>query len=195
MKVVLRRLKHILAQRQKSYISDASRIRSAVLVPIYNRQDEYHILFTQRTETVRDHKGQISFPGGVYEEQDKTLLNTALRECVEEIGLEIEAVELLGELDDFITATSNYIITPFVAAIPWPHTLRPDPREVEEIIKVPLSALLDRDCRHEETEVIDGVESTAYTYHYRGKVIWGATANILKQFLDIWNQVVNDTST
>lgn len=195
MRVVLRRLKHILAQRQKSYITHASRVRSAVLVPIYDKQDEYHILFTQRTETVRNHKGQISFPGGVYQEQDKTLLDTALRECAEEIGLEAKSVELLGELDDVITATSNYIITPFVALIPWPHTLRPDPREVEEIIRVPLSALLDRDCVHEETEITDGEESTTYTYHYQRKLIWGATANILKQFLEIWLQVMKDTST
>lgn len=195
MKAVIQRLKHILSQRQKSYINDASRIQSAVLVPIYDRQGEYYILFTQRTETVRDHKGQISFPGGVYEEQDKTLLNTALRECVEEIGLDTESVDILGELDDFITATSNYIIAPFVAAIPWPYILRPDPREVEEIIEVPLSTLLDKDCLHEETEITNGQESTTYTYHYCGKVIWGATANILNQFLDIWNQVVNDTNT
>ena len=195
MDVLLQRLKHILSQRQKSYITITSRIPSAVLVPVYYKQGEYHILFTQRTETVRDHKGQISFPGGVYEEQDRTLLNTALRECVEEIGLAMEVVELLGELDDFITATSNYIITPYVGTIPWPYTFKPDPREVKEIIEVPVSTLLDSDCWHVETEVTDGQESTAYTYNYREKIIRGATANILNQFLDIWTQVMKDTET
>ena len=195
MEEILQRLKHILSQRRKSYITDASRIASAVLVPIYKKQGEYHILLTQRTETVRNHKGQISFPGGVYEDRDKTLQSTALRECNEEIALAKEVVELLGEMDDFITATSNYIITPFVATIPWPYTFKPDPREVEEIMEVPVSSLLDKGCLQVETEVTDGQESIAYTYNYRDKVIWGATAEILNQFLDIWTQVMKDTVT
>jgi len=186
-------IKQALAQRQKNYIVDASRVSSAVLIPIYYKEGEYYILFTKRTETVKDHKGQISFPGGAYEEQDETLFNTALRECAEEIGLGVEMVELLGELDDMRTTTSNYIISPFVAAIPWPFPLRVAPREVDEIIEVPISALLDKGSLRQETEVIDGQVIPKYEYHYQGKVIWGATARILNQFLDIVSQAINNS--
>ncbi len=190
---MLQRLKQALSQRQKSHIVDASRVSSAVLIPIYYKQGDYYILVTKRTETVKDHKGQISFPGGAYEEQDGTLVNTAVRECTEEIGLAAEAIELLGELDDFLTTTSSYIISPFVAAISWPYPFKVDPIEVEEIIEVPISALLDKDCLRQETDTLDGQVITAYFYDYQGKVIWGATARILNQFLDIWTQVMKNT--
>ncbi|MFC2052205.1 NUDIX hydrolase [Chloroflexota bacterium] len=184
-------LKQVLSQRPKSRIVDTSRVPSAVLLPIYQKQGEYHILFTKRTETVKEHKGQISFPGGAREEHDETLLDTALRETTEEIGLPAEAVKLLGELDDFPTTTSSYIISPFVAAIQWPYPLKIDPIEVEEIIEIPISALLDKDCVSQETEIIDGQAVTAYSYNYQGKVVWGATARILTQFLDVWAEVIN----
>ncbi len=142
---------------------------------------------------MKDHKGQISFPGGAYEKQDGMLVNTALRECTEEIGLAAEAVELLGELDDFLTVGSGYIISPFVGAIPWPYPLKVDPIEVKEIVEVPISALLDKDCVRQETEVIDGQLVTSYFYHYQERVIWGATARILNQFLDIWAEIAKDT--
>jgi len=187
------RLKQALSRRQKRHVVDARWVSSAVLIPIYYKEGEYHILFTKRTEKVKDHKGHISFPGGAYEEQDGTLANTALRESTEEIGLAAEAVELLGELDDFPTTTSNYIISPFVATIRWPYPLKIDPMEVEEIIEVPISALLDKSCLRQETDTLDGQVITAYSYHYQGKVIWGATAKILNQFLDIWVEVMKDT--
>ncbi len=187
------RLKQALSRRQKAHIADESRTPSAVLIPIYYKQGEYYILFTKRTEMVKVHKGQISFPGGAYEEKDGTLVNTALRECAEEIGLASEEVELLGELDDFSTIGSGYIMSPFVGAIPWPYPLKVDPTEVEEIIEVPISALLDKDCLRQGTDTIDGQIVTTYFYHYRGRVIWGATARILNQFLDIYTQVMKDT--
>ncbi len=187
------RLKQVLSQRQKSHIVDASRAPSAVLVPIYHKQGEYYILLTQRTEMVKNHKGQISFPGGAYEEKDGTLVNTVLRECAEEIGLAAEGIELLGELDDTITMTSGFIISPFVASIPWPYSFEADPTETKEIIEVPISALLDKDCLRQETEVRDGQVVTRYFYHYQGKVIWGATARILSQFLDIFTQAMKNT--
>ncbi len=193
MRVMKQRLKQALSQWQKFHIIDASRVLSAVLLPIYHKQGQHYILFTKRTEKVKDHKGQISFPGGAYEEQDGTLAHTALRECAEEIGVTAEAIELLGELDDAITATSDYIISPFVAIIPWPYPLKVDPTEVEEIIEVPISALLDKDCLRQETTVTNVHVVTSYFYHYRGNVIWGATARILNQFLDIYAQIMKDT--
>ena len=183
------RLRQILSQRQKRHIVDASRVLSAVLLPIYYKQGQYYILFTKRTGKVKEHKGQISFPGGAYQDGDRTLLDTALRECAEEIGLTADRVEVLGELDDNITLKTGYIISPFVAIIPWPYPFKVDQWETKEIIEVPISALLDKSSLRQETEIIDGKTVTIYFYHYQGRVIWGATARILNQFLDIFAQV------
>lgn len=186
------RLRQALSQRQKSPIIDASRAASAVLVPVYYKQGEYHILLTKRTEAVEYHKGEISFPGGAYEEEDGTLANTCLRECTEEIGLAAEAVELLGELDDTATITSGFIISPFVGVIPWPYPLKADLTETREIIDVPISALLDKDCLRQTTQTMGDQAVSVESYHYQGHVIWGATARILSQFLDIYRQVMGD---
>ncbi len=162
-------------------------------MPLYQKQGKYYLLFIKRSETVKSHRGQISFPGGTYEESDGTLLNTALRECAEETGLCAEDIEILGELDDEVTATSNYIVSPFVAVIPWPYQFCIIQEEVAEIIEVPISALLDNNCLQRDTELLVGKAIDVYTYHYQGKVIWGATARILKSFLEIFRQAMPDS--
>ena len=86
------RLKQALARRQKAHIVDTSRVSAAVLIPIHHKHGEYHILFTKRTDTVKDHEGQISLTEGAYEEKAGTLLTTALRECTEANGLSAEAL-------------------------------------------------------------------------------------------------------
>ena len=182
------RLRQALSQRQKQHIVNSNLVRSAVLLPIYYKQGQYYLLFTKRTQEVKDHKSQISFPGGAYQQEDGTLLNTALRECAEEIGLMAGDVEILGELDDFVTQVSNYIISPFVAIIPWPYQFKVNSMEIEEIVEVPISALLDIGHLRLETRIIDDEEVTSFFYHYQGRVIWGATARILNQFLDIFAQ-------
>jgi len=184
------KLKAALSQRQKRGVINNNLVISAVLVPIYYREGQYYILFTKRTDRVKEHKGQVSFPGGARHEGDRTLVDTALRECAEEIGLAPGDVKVLGELDDTPTETSNYIISPFVALIPYPYQFKADGWEIGEIIEAPISALLDKDLHHQTKVIdIDGQAVTSYFYHYQGKVIWGATANILHQFLDIFSQV------
>ena len=190
--IMKQRLRQALSLRQKRPVVAANRVSAAVLLPIYYKQGQYYILLTKRTEKVKEHKGQICFPGGVYQEDDETLVNTALRECAEEIGLMADKIEVLGELDDTVTVTSNYVVSPFIGFISWPHVLKVDQRETEEIIEIPISALLDKGCLREETEIIDGKVATLYFYHYQGRVIWGATARILNQFLDIFAQVVGE---
>ncbi len=182
----------MLAHRQKRHIVDTGRLPSAVLLPLYNKQGQHHILLIKRSEKVKEHKGQISFPGGNRDKEDRTLLATALRECTEEIGLRSEDVDVLGELDDEVTTTSNYIVSPFVAAIPWPYQFQTNEEEVDETIEVPLSALLDKNCLHTDTEILNGKVIDSYTYHYQGRVIWGATARILNRFLDIFTQAMPD---
>lgn len=178
-------LKKRLVARTKLYIEDASRVPSAVLIPIYKESGSYHVVFIRRTDTVKTHKGQISFPGGTCEKEDASLLETALRESYEEIGLKRDDVEILGELDDELTTTSNYIVTPFVGLIPWPYRFTRNSDEVDEILKIPLTALLDKDSLKPDTEVLDGIELASCAYHHDGRVIWGATARILNKFLDI----------
>ncbi len=186
---ITEKLKQALSRREKHYIADAALIPAAVLVPIYLREGQYCVLFTRRTEKVKVHKGQISFPGGAHEEGDETLFATALRECAEEIGLGASQVELLGGLDDVTTVTSNYVISPFVGVIPWPYRFKLDEEEVKEVIEAPISALLDERCLQKVTETINNRKVASYYYHYQGKIIWGATASILKQFLDIFARV------
>lgn len=179
------RLRQTLSRRKKLHITDTQRVPSAVLLPLYLKDREYHLLFIQRTMRVRDHKGQISFPGGAYEEEDITFCKTALRETEEEVGVAESDVEVLGELDDIRTIGSGYVISPFVGIIPWPYDIKVDQWETEEVIEVPLAALLDKDNVREDTDILEGEVVPTYFYHCQGKVIWGATARILSQFLGI----------
>ena len=183
------RLRQALFQRQKHHIVDPSRIPAAVLLPIYYKQGQYHVLFIKRTDNVKTHRGEISFPGGTCEDRDNTLLDTALRECAEEIGLAADDIEILGELDDEASVRTNYTISPFVALILWPYKFRMDGNEVEEIIGVPVSALLDNGFSRQE--IMNGETITKYFYPYQGRVIWGATARILSKFLDIFTRVMD----
>lgn len=192
-KSMKQRLKQILSQRPKRHILDPRRISAAVLVPIYCKQGQYHILFIKRTEWVEKHKGQISFPGGTHEEKDATMLDTALRESSEEIGLIGKDVEILGELDDEVSVSTNYVISPFLALIPWPYQFKVDGRETEEIIEAPISALLDK--AHSSQEIRNGKTITSYSYDYQGEVIWGATARILNKFLKIFARAAENEET
>ncbi len=191
---MLLRLKEELARHSKLVIHDDSRIRSAVLIPLYYKQGTLHTLFTRRTSNVRDHKGQISFPGGAFERWDCNLFRTAVRECTEEIGLAGETIELLGELDDILTMGSNYIVSPFVASIPCPYKFALDAWEVEEVIEFPVDRLLDKSCRSQETSLVNGQSAVSYYYNCGGKIVWGATARILNQFLAIYAQVASEKS-
>jgi len=164
---VKEKLRQILSQRKKKPISAPERIPAAVLVPIYEKDGQHYILFIKRTEWVEKHKGEISFPGGAFEDTDRTLLNTALRESAEEIGLAPDKVDILGELDDEVSARTNYIITPFLAFVPWPYEFRADGRETEEIIEAPISSLMNQGSAHQE--VRGGKRVTAYQYYYQGR--------------------------
>jgi 8-oxo-dGTP pyrophosphatase MutT (NUDIX family) len=184
------RLTRLLRQRQKRQITEPKRVQAAVLLPLYNRDGHDHIVFIKRTEIVTEHKGQISFPGGSREEHDRTMLDTALRESDEEIGLKPGDVQVLGELDDEITTTSNFVVTPFVGIMPWPYRLVKNEIEVDEIIEVPISALMKEGCLRPDTEVLNGKIVDSCAYDYEGRVIWGATARILKRFMEIYRRSI-----
>ena len=185
--IVIELLRNALNERRILRINDSKMKKSAVLVPFFFKMGQYHLLFIQRTERVKDHKGQISFPGGAYEKADGLLLNTALREAREEIGLAPKDVKVLGELDDTPTATSSYIISPFVGVIPYPYNFKLDKWETEELIEIPITALLGKNCFSESIIEQNGEGINTYFFKYGDRNIWGATATILKQFLEIFS--------
>lgn len=189
-----RSLLRVLAGRESKTIEKNGLTRAAVLVPVYHRNGEHHLLLTRRTEHLRNHKGQISFPGGGYQEEDGSLAETALRETAEELGLGREHVQIMGTLDDELTWVSNYIITPYVGLIPWPYRFKVNNYEIKEIIEVPFSALRDRGCCREEVEEQHGLPVKAYYFDYQGKIIWGATARILNQFLCVMEEALKPES-
>ncbi len=179
-----KKIEAVLADRPRRVAEGEGLVPAAVLLLLTN-QAEPHVLFTKRTEQVAHHKGQISFPGGIVETWDASRLETALREAKEEIGLPSSAVEILGALDDTETRATGFVITPFVGLIREPVRYAPDGREIERVLEVPLAALLAPASFREEQWERDGELQPVYFYHYRADTIWGATARILKQFLDL----------
>ena len=172
-----------LSDRPRRVVPPGSLIRAAVLVPIVDRGDA-HLVFTRRSERVQ-HPGQISFPGGRIDPEDPDDLHAALREAHEEVALPPSAVEPLGMLDDTETFATQYVITPWVGLVRGPVAWQPDGHEIERVIEVPVEALLDRGCFRVEQWERGGVVRDVYFYEYRDTTIWGATARILKQYLDI----------
>ena len=161
-------------------------IHAAVLVPLFNENGEYRLLFTKRTNTVENHKGQISFPGGAVDERDRTLEETALREAYEEIGLLKEDVDVLGRIDDMTTVVSNFIVHPFVGLIPYPYDFRINSEEVDRLIEVPFNVFLSGDPRYKRSRAeVEGVTYPGPAYLYHGDLIWGATARILGNLIGI----------
>jgi 8-oxo-dGTP pyrophosphatase MutT (NUDIX family) len=179
-----------LSSRQRKVIEHPSFARAAVLVPLFEKEEECHILFTKRTEQVKYHKGEISFPGGVFDEGDLELERTALREADEEVGLKENDVHLMGVLDDIVTIT-EFIVTPFVGHFPYPYPFKISPIEIAEMIEVPLSSLLGKDCFSEREIIRMGQKEMVYAFQYKDHIIWGATARILKQFLDLISSSIN----
>jgi 8-oxo-dGTP pyrophosphatase MutT (NUDIX family) len=179
-----RRTRSRLAARRRRIVPKGPLVQAAVLVPILER-GEARIVFAKRTDRVGTHKGQISFPGGVVSPRDASFEAAALRECEEEIGLPPAAVELLGTLDDQETFATQFIITPFVGAIRRPVAFQPDGQEIEKVIEVPVESLLDDGNFHVEEWERNGVRHPVYFFDYHGETIWGATARILKGYLDL----------
>jgi 8-oxo-dGTP pyrophosphatase MutT (NUDIX family) len=173
-----------LSRRERKVIEHPPFPRAAVLVPLCEKDASCHLLFTMRSHQVRHHRGQISFPGGAFDEEDANLQRTALREAFEEIGLREREVQVLGILDDIIT-TSEFIVTPFVGVFPYPYLFKVSPFEISELIEVPLASLLDPGFFGEREILDNGLKRIVESYQYQHHIIWGATARILKQFLDL----------
>lgn len=152
-------------------------IWAGVVIPIYEADNDLHIILTKRAQTVRYHKGEVSFPGGMYEEEDGDRLMTAIRECTEEIGVKKEDMEILGRIDDIYTMT-GFCVRPFVAAIPFPYPFRTNPQEVAHIIPLPFQFLRNvQPCL--ETAETGGHVARVPSFYYEDDRIWGATCRML----------------
>ena len=154
---------------------------AAVLVPLVWEADEWHLLFTRRTERVESHQGQVSFPGGGCDEGETTPEETALREAEEELGIDARHIRLLGRLTNMITV-SSFRVTPVVGVLKWPAVLRIGQEEVERVFTIPLNWLADSRNRWEFT--MPGIKQLLIAYHpYDGELLWGATARMTVDFL------------
>ncbi|QBD81980.1 CoA pyrophosphatase [Ktedonosporobacter rubrisoli] len=160
--------------------------KAAVLIPLFEQDEELYTLFIRRATTLRAHSGEIAFPGGGMDPQDLSLEMTALREAQEEVGLAPERVKVLGGLGPVFTVVSNYVITPVVAFLPQGlGPLRMQDSEVTELIPAPLRVLADPAIFHTEQWARDNRVCTVYFYDYGAYHIWGATGRMLNSLLEI----------
>lgn len=151
---------------------------AAVLVPLVERPEGHAVLLTRRTDHLRDHPGQVCFPGGRIDDTDAGPVDAALRETAEEIGLGREHVEIAGVLDGYETVT-GYGVTPVVAFIRPGYELTLDAFEVAEAFEVPLAFFLDEASRQVHSGMRDGRRRYFYAFEYENRYIWGATAGML----------------
>ena len=183
---VLDRIRQALVEYAPRCADHPTATPAAVLVLLYEQDGEAHVLFTERTDQVEHHKGQISFPGGACDDGDDCLETTALRETFEELGIRPEDVEIIGRLDDMVTI-SNFHVTPYVGIFAWQpgYPFVVNEREVARVVQVPLRYLLDEQNMVLEVRQHQGREVLVPAYSYNDLRIWGATARILHQMIEL----------
>lgn len=178
-------VKAALANSAGDLLPDPDLKDSAVLLLLYPKDGEYCVLFNKRSMEVEFNKGEMCFPGGAKDPEDEDLAFTACREAFEEMGIRTHDVAILGELDETSTR-AGFRIHPFVGTIPYPYDFKPSTIEVAEVVEVPLSVLMDSRNARDETRVLpDGRRMPTKSYAYGEHLIYGATARILRQFLEL----------
>jgi len=181
-------LKQVLEERVKVDITDSDLMPAAVLILLYAKNGSYHVLLNKRSELVEYHKGEISFPGGARDPEDRDFVDTALRETEEEMGVSRGDITILGQLDDIITRT-NFGVRVYVGTIPYPYPFKPSADEIAEVLEIPISVLQDPTNLLQDARLVDGDLSITISYACDGHLVFGATATILEQFLDIYSQL------
>ncbi|QDI89363.1 CoA pyrophosphatase [Candidatus Nitrosopumilus sp. SW] len=178
--MILEDIQSILTSKIHPTIENSGKYRLAsVLVVIYG--NEPIIVMTEKPKHMKFHAGEISFPGGKLDSNDSDLLDTALRETCEEIGLAISKEQVIGQLEPVVTLNSGFLILPFVAVLNEIPPLSPN-REVETIFHMPLDSLLDTIAH--DPDPSHNIIQEMFTFEYQNKIVWGASARILKQIHD-----------
>ena len=161
--------------------------KAAVMAILFPSEAQIAVLLTKRNASLSQHAGQISFPGG-RNEPNESLIETALRETQEEIGLAPHGIDILGSLSPLYISVSNYCVYPFVGAIPEiPVDLTPQEEEVTQILKLPLANFSSPEARRVERWNIRGIDRDIPHYGVAGETIWGATAMMLSELLTLFN--------
>lgn len=162
-------------------------IPAAVLIPLLRKGDYWHVLFIRRSANQHDpHSGQVAFPGGACDPGDGNVIETALREAQEEIGLKPHDVRVVGQLNQFYTITS-YRVTPIVGVIPWPYTFHLATDEVRRAFTIPLEFLADENNRSVELRQMPHPHPpipVIYFRQYDGEVLWGASARFILRLIE-----------
>jgi 8-oxo-dGTP pyrophosphatase MutT (NUDIX family) len=159
--------------------------KSAVLILFYPYKGDIFVPLILRPPYDGVHSGQMAFPGGRYELSDENLIRTALREAQEEIGLRLTDVNVLGVMTEIFIPPSNFFALPVVATMSYRPDFFPDPREVEDVIEVPLAELMDRTIVGSSEIVVRGVSIEAPHYLIQARKVWGATAMMISELIDI----------
>ena len=162
----------VLAHRPKQTVGGQSLTPASVLLLLYPKDGEYCVLLNKRSQLVEHHKGEISFPGGARDPVDRDSLDTALRETEEEMCIDRSDVTILGEMDE-------------VGTIPYPYAFNPSVGEIAEVLEIPLTDLNEPLNHRVETRLDDGAPVTSRSYAYNEHLVFGATAKILQQFLEL----------
>ncbi len=184
------KLKTLITKKLSDYkprtflFSKKASVPAAVLIPLFFKENQAHLLFTKRTELVAHHKGQISFPGGRKDDTDADLEYTALRETEEEVGIKPQHIRLLGRTDRFLTNT-YFLVSPYVGCYEYPYPYVVSEDEIDRLIEVPLLHLLQPDTFETKALTKDGHKWIIHYYHYNSDVIWGVTGFLLSNFLSL----------
>jgi len=183
--MIIDRIGQVLQSRTPLILDEPDFKAAAVLVPLQQRPDGEHLVLTRRASHLNHHQGQVAFPGGKIDPNDLGALEAALRESQEEIGIDPGDVRILGQLDQ-VPAGYSFIITPFVGIIPYPYEFQVNAEETAEVFSVPVGELLERArFKIEPRPPASNRTDPIYHFYYDGRDIWGATARIIKQFLEL----------
>jgi 8-oxo-dGTP pyrophosphatase MutT (NUDIX family) len=174
----------------REFTPDSDARIACVLALLYPKNDDWSIVLIERMSSKNKndrHSGQISFPGGGYEDSDNSLAKTALREAEEEIGVFSKDISIIGQLSDMYIPVSNFLVHPFVAYMDYPPNFIPQPSEVKDILEIPIPKLLDPSTiQFTDLKISEGFTLNKVPYYsLNGHIVWGATAMMLSEFLEV----------
>lgn len=182
-------LRHVLLERQEARIPWENARPASVLIPLVERNGEVHVWLIRRPETMSTHSGQVAFPGGKRDPEDRTSMVTALRETHEELGFPPELIEVHGRLDDVFTVT-NFVITPWVGWLKDDVPPVPSEHEIARAFCAPLSAFVWEKPRPQLFRG-KGLTRIVPSWFYDGEIVWGATAKIMLTFAEVVRDVMH----